>query len=114
MGICWHCYWGWPKQVADIYRKYEALSSESAMMYGCAHIVWSDENFDDDSILWCLREDGGQKYNYDDPDYAQYVNESLRELLKVPEEIRVPPKDYDSENPENFPPPPGMVMERIS
>lgn len=40
-------YWGWPKQIADIYD--EAVRrlnvNEHPLLFGPAHIVWEDENF---------------------------------------------------------------------
>jgi hypothetical protein len=48
MGICWFCYWGWPKPVADIYLKALAKLDgyDSPLHFGPAHIIWDDENFD--------------------------------------------------------------------
>jgi hypothetical protein len=113
--ICWYCFWGWPKQVADIYC--EALAAldgcDSLLLYGPGHIVWSDENWD--SAQWCL--DHFEEYwgSHDPtPEEKRIVRESLEKLLLVPEEIRMcEPDDYDGEHPENFPPPAGIEMVKL-
>lgn len=123
MGICWYCHWGWPKQVRDIYDKYLALTSDTAMHYGPAHIVWEDENFETvEHIQWCIdtAEQWFKEWNVSphfggDPKLTReefvLVVESLKELLTVPEEIRCCcPDNYDDEHPENFPPPANIVM----
>jgi len=113
MGICWYCYWGWPKAVADIYL--EALAAlngdETLLKFGPAHIVWSDENFD--GAQWCLDHfDEYRREEYSDAEH-EIVRESLRKLLLVPEELRdCVPHDYDDEHPENFPPPAGVEVIR--
>lgn len=109
MGICWYCYYGWSKQVADVDDKYLALTNEEVMHYGPAHIVWDDENFEMGSIQYCI--DSAGKWNeewnkgrFADEDVALVV-ESLKELMLIPEEIRCCcPEDYDDENPDKFPP----------
>jgi hypothetical protein len=126
--ICWYCYWGWPKQVADIYdAALKELGYDIPLEYGLAHIVWSDENFEEEHIRWCLSlydpvefariypdttfedmycRDRGQL-----PEQLAIVKRSLERLLEVPKEIReCVPEDYDEENPENFPPPLDMEM----
>src|SRR3990170_4665508 len=39
MGICWYCYWGWPKPVAEIYQSAlrELAGDESPLHYGMGH-----------------------------------------------------------------------------
>jgi len=104
MGICWYCYWGWPKPVADIYLKaLEKLNGyESPLHFGPAHVVWDDENFD--SAQSCLNDfdkytDGYTKEEMD------IVRESLVELAALPEsDYEIIPDDYDGEHPELFPP----------
>lgn len=102
--ICWYCYWGWSKPVREIYDKYEAIAGESAMEYGPAHIVWSDENFDRSSVQWCL--DHFDEYRGDHTDEAlSAVRKSLEELLLLSDEVLGPePADYDGEHPEKYPP----------
>lgn len=107
MGICWYCYWGWAKPVAEIYKK--ALlrlgnHDDAALNYSPSHIVWADENFETHSINWCLE-------HFNDYDGELTSEElavsrwSLEELLKIPEDIRCPePEDYDGEHPELYPP----------
>lgn len=121
--ICWYCYWGWPKQVADIYLKYADLIGDwAALDFGPGHIAWSDENFDDGSIQFCI--DYESEFRMDECFAAgagvsqtkalRLTVESLRELLAVPEDIRCcEPEGYDGEHPENFPPPDGIQMVRI-
>jgi len=116
MSICWHCHWGWPKAVMDIYDAALAKLNnyESVLEFGPSHIVWEDENWEDHHIETCL------KYAEDKRDslYKDYSDEelaickwSLEELLKIPYEQRDPePEDYDGEHPENYPPPKGVVM----
>lgn len=121
--ICWYCYWGVPKQVADIYTKYLVLTSETAMHYGPAHIVWEDENFEtEEHIQWCIdtAESWFKEWNVSphfggEPKLTKVefdlVVESLKELLLIPESIRCcEPKDYDGEHPADYPPPKGLVM----
>lgn len=111
MGICWHCHWGWPDYVADIYN--EALERLEGDIYplnfGPAHIVWEDENWD--SVDWCL--ENFDKHTYEDysAEQLEVVRWSLQELAKIPLEKRdLEPEDYDEEHPENFPPPEGVRM----
>ena len=116
MGVCWYCYWGWPKQVRDIYDKYLEMVGESAMHYGPAHIVWEDENFEDENIDFCLVECEKEITNPIEPVNhtrldTTWIRESLRELKAIPVEIRCcEPADYQGYNPEKFPPPPELVM----
>ncbi len=111
--ICWYCHWGWPKAVADIYLK--ALADldgcDTPLLYGPAHIVWGDENFD--SAEWCL-----EHFDDDTGDYTvdemTIVRQSLLELKKLPEEvIDIEPDDYDGEHPERYPPPSGIEMVKV-
>lgn len=109
--MCWYCHWGWPKPVADIYRKAVAeLGSEQPMDYGPGHIVWSDSNLDDDSIRYCLEQVDQPLYNDLTPEEKAIVRRSLEELLAVPEEIRDCAPDVDDDNHAAYPPPPGIEM----
>ena len=59
MGICWHCAWGWANEVADLYESIDPTGFyEGVLHFGPSHIVWDDENFDDESIDFCLSECG--------------------------------------------------------
>lgn len=103
--ICWYCYWGWSKQVKEIYNKYLDVAGEDAMHYGAAHIIWDDENFEREHVQWCL--DNFDKYKREDSSEIENeaVKQSLIDLLKLPDEILNPePKDYGGEHPELFPP----------
>ena len=103
--ICWYCFWGWSKEVVDIYEKYIDVAGESAMHYGAAHIVWDDENFEREHVQSCLdtfdewkREDSSEQEN-------EAVRQSLLDLLKLPDNILAPePSNYDGINPEDYPP----------
>lgn len=104
--VCWYCHWGWPKQVADIYDSYDR--GQGILEWGRSHVVWGDENFDDDCIKASM-EGAIDPNDIDDQD--RY--DSLEELLTIPESIRCPRPDYwesDDDNVEDFPPPEGMVM----
>src|SRR4051812_32823006 len=48
----------WPDTVKDIFRGgVAALGGDDApLLRGPAHIVWTDSNFDDESIRWCIEE----------------------------------------------------------
>ncbi len=129
MTICWYCCWGWPQAVADVYR--EALAEldgdDHALQFGPGHIVWSDENFEDDHIRWCLSlyDPAAFAGIYPDTTFeAMYrdrcvaadldiVRRSLERLLEVPESVRCcEPAAYrdDDEHPERYPPPAGLEM----
>lgn len=113
MGACWYCHWGWSKKVKDIYDNYIADGfMYEAMHFGPAHIVWEDENFNRESVQFCL--DNFDKYKRDfDEDSMKSVRASLEDLLKLTdEELDPEPDDYDGENPEDFPPPVGVEMAR--
>ena len=109
MSTCWFCHWGWPKPINDIYEdcadRLEALGedSESLLCYGPGHIVWADENFD--QAQWCLDHFDEYSGPDDSPEALAVVRESLERLLKVPDEFKVWPEDYDGTNPEECPPP---------
>ncbi len=77
-------------------------------MYGPAHVVWADENFD--SAQWCL--DNFEKYRGDNSDAAlAVVRRSLERLAALPESAwNVEPEDYDDRNPDQYPPPDGVEM----
>lgn len=108
--ICWYCYWGWPKQIAEIYNKYLDIAGESAMHYGSAHIVWEDENFERHQIQWCLDNFCKNDEKYHSLEELETVKQSLLELLKLSDEVlESEPEDYDGEHPENFPPTMEMV-----
>lgn len=128
MGICWYCYWGWPEQVAEIYRKFSARVSDpcSVLDYGPGHIVWADENFETEHIEWCIANGAEwREHKWDakwpnpheglllsDEDFELAI-QSLKELLEVPEKVRCcVPADYDDENPAKFPPTIEMMSKR--
>ena len=119
MGVCWHCYWGWPKAVMDIYNK--ALKKlngfESVLEFGPSHIVWADENWKDSHIKSCIKTAKEKRDKYLE-DYTQKELDicvwSLEELLKIPYEQRdYEPKDYDGKHPENYPPPSEIEMIKL-
>jgi len=113
--ICWDCYWGWPKAVADIYDRAAAdldaagFDPEHELDYGPGHVVWADENWD--CAAWCVTQIETPAFADRDPRAMAIVRRSLEELDALPADVRdVTPEDYDGENPENFPPPPHVVM----
>jgi len=115
--ICYYCYWGWPKPVSEVYMA--ALSKldgyEDPLHFGPSHIVWSDENFDDGSIKFCMDQVTKHRRDFDNysDDELAVVRESLLQLSAIPEAIRdYCPDDYDDEHPENFPPTIEMVKVR--
>lgn len=104
---CWYCYWGWAKPVAEIYKEAEAKLEDSTFLNnGPGHIVWSDENFQDEHIQSCIDWCDNPPFDYEStPEDIAIIKESLLKLLAIPEEIRCcKPKDYDGEHPENYPP----------
>lgn len=102
--VCWYCYWGWAKPVAEIYLKaLEDLGGNGSSLHsGPAHIVWEDENFG--SAEWCLEHFDEYSEGHSDA-YLEIVRESLEKLAALPLEVRcVEPADYDGEHPELYPP----------
>lgn len=111
-GICWYCHWGWPEQVAAIYHKAADEIGDEHLRYGPSHVVWEDENFGTECIQECIDNADRWWTDHDEGD-KEVVLRSLRELLQIPESIRCcEPADYQGANPENFPPPEGIVMSR--
>jgi hypothetical protein len=115
--MCWYCYWGWPKPVADIYNKYlKKLDSDSdALEFGQSHTVWSDENFDDNCVKSCINECDRPSFDYErDTETTRIVRESLVELLAVPESVRCPPESgHHNEDAAKYPPPAGLEMVKV-
>lgn len=114
MGFCPFCYYGWPKPIVDIYRKYAPIAGESAMHYGAAHIVWDDENFGREPIQWCL--DNFEKYKRDDCTDAENeaVRESLKELLLLSDDILNPFANIDCDaSPDTWAKPEGIEFVRV-
>lgn len=113
MGICWYCYWGWPKPVAEIYLK--ALAdldgNKRPLHYGPSHVVWEDENFD--FAEWCIEHFDEYRGDFSDSELV-IVLESLKELAALPMDIKcVEPEDYDNEHPALYPPDSGVEMVRV-
>ena len=121
MSICWYCQWGWPKAIAEIYLRArrdidDALAAgeenwqgepdcgETAMDFGPAHVVWSDENFD--STDWCLEHCDAPQFKDWNKEALKIVRRSLRELASLPLAIRLPPEGFseDDDRPELYPP----------
>ncbi len=117
--ICWYCYWGWAKRVAEIYlgaveQLKELGYDDSSLHFGPAHIVWEDENWD--SAKWCIKHFNEYRSDYSDEE-LEVVYQSLVELSKIPMGEREPePEAYiDSEglHPELFPPADGVEMIKV-
>ncbi len=111
-GICWYCYWGWPASVREIYdRAIMALDyDDRPLQFGHAHVVWSDENFDDATVQVCLQGCISHPDWHSSIQENEIVQRSLEELLAIPESVRCcVPANYDGEHPEDFPPQGQMV-----
>jgi hypothetical protein len=112
-GICWWCYWGWPKPIADIYDDCLAKLDgwKEPLEFGPGHVVWSDENWD--SAQWCLEHFGDYpKPEYMTDDHLAIVRESLERLCALPDEYKHEPDEYEGSNPEDYPPPSHWEMIR--
>lgn len=111
MSECWFCFWGWHPRVKmlfdDAVRALTLLGDpqpygfDGPLLFGPAHIVWEDENFD--SAQWCLDHFDEYKGKWNEAQ-LEIVRWSLWELLKLPEAFKVEPPNYDGENPKRFPP----------
>lgn len=113
MWVCWYCYWGWPKVVANIYTeaKLRLNGDSTPLNFGPSHIVWEDENFE--SAELCL-----SHFNKGNCDFTkeelEIVRWSLEELSKVPLKDRcVEPDDYNGSNPQFYPPPKNIEMVKV-
>ena len=102
----------------DVYQEFAGPNGrdEDVLDYGPGYSVWSNENFDTESINhcieWALAHPTTWKDRLTNNGYWIAIK-SLRKLLEVPEEIRCcEPDNYDGENPALFPPPAGFVMIR--
>lgn len=119
MGYCWYCHWGWPKAILDIYKKakedidFIGDHGESCLEFGPAHIVWSDENWEDANIDYCIGECYPKAHwNEFSPEVFEIIKRSLEELKAIPLAVRLPSKGFEEECdgnndyllPENFPP----------
>lgn len=104
MSVCYWCHWGWPREIFEIYdrARTDLGGFTDPLEFGPAHIVWSDENWD--SAQWCLDHFDEYRGDYEDAD-LEIVRRSLVELLALPEEMKVPPKGFDGDNPSASPPP---------
>lgn len=104
--ICYYCHWGWPREIAEIYIKAARLlnGDTDLLEYGPAHIVWCDENFDDDAVNWCLYKD---TLAYDLTKKQEgIIIQSLRDLLEVNHTKRQWPDYFDvDDDPSKYPPP---------
>jgi len=112
---CWWCHWGWPKPIKDIFNeaKEKLGNYEEPLLFGPAHVVWSDENWS--SAQWCLDHfDDDIEDSYYSSEQLAVVRESLERLIAVPDEYKTEPKGYedDDENPASYPPPAQWVMGR--
>ncbi len=112
--ICWYCYWGWPKPVADIYLKALGMleGDDSPLKFGPSHAVWEDENFEMAKRRLSYSRDK-YKDRFTDEELA-IVRWSLEELDKLPVElVDIWPDDYDGQHPENYPPPDDTEMVKV-
>jgi hypothetical protein len=104
--VCWWCYWGWPKQISDIYTKaVEALGGDnSPLVSGPAHAVWSDENWDAAQRCLDSMNDRFEEFEFSAETMA-VVRQSLVDLLAVPDDFKEEPSEYEGFSPSKFPPP---------
>lgn len=109
--LCYWCYWGWPKPLRDIYnhalKRLHGLADP--LLFGPAHLVWEDENFD--QAQWCLKHFNQKQYDYS-TEQLQIVKESLQQVAKLPNYLKQPPDNFDDQHPENFPPPHHWLCKR--
>jgi hypothetical protein len=111
--MCWFCYWGWPQPVADIFNeaKRQLGGNDSPLLWGPAHIVWEDENFD--SAEWCLETwEGNVPFSKYEEFELDVVRESLEKLVLVPKKYRKLPGEWEDDV-VNSPPPADWVMEHV-
>ena len=76
----------YPKEISDIFYKAVDMldGDDTPLLFGPSHIVWEDGNMMDEHIDFCLEYDTGD-LNFNQ---VQAVHWSLRELKKIPIEIR--------------------------
>ncbi len=85
--------------------------NDMPLLYGPAHVVWADENFD--FAPWCLKSFDQHRGDFSDEELA-IVKRSLEQLAALPAEAwDVEPEAYGGEHPENFPPPTNVKMVRV-
>jgi hypothetical protein len=104
MGVCYWCYWGWPKPIRDIYDDCVSRVGESPLLYGPGHVVWADENWN--SAQWCLDHFDEHVGDGDEAELA-VARESLERLVALPDEFKTEPNGFDADehDPADFPPP---------
>ena len=103
--MCYWCCWGWPKPIREIYEVAvkKCGGYEGALVYGPAHVVWGDENWD--SATYCLDAFNTRREDHSEADLA-VVRWSLEQLLLVPDEFKTEPAGYlEGMDPKDFPPP---------
>lgn len=114
-GDCWWCTWGWPKQIAEIYLEaLDKLDGHSLLLlYGPAHVVWGDENWD--CAESCLDNMKIKRWVYDDlSDYEwEIIKESLEKLVLVSDEYKESPIMPNGSDPKDFPPPKEWEMVKL-
>ena len=83
----------WPKVIADIYRRavWDLGGDDNPLLWGPAHVVWEDNNFD--CAESCLRDfdEMVQRLNMRDDfneDQLIIVHRTLEELAQLPMSIR--------------------------
>lgn len=107
MSECYYCHWGWPPDIKEIFDDAIAeIGCREPLLFGPAHIVWSDENFD--LAQSCL--DNFDHYslpsNFSDEEY-RIVRRSLELLRDIYQPaLHAPPaefqKDDEDDNPDRF------------
>jgi len=114
MGICWYCYWGWAKPVAEIYlATVEKLGgNDMGIFWGPSHTVWANENWD--YAEESLRRFNDHEWENNTKKELEIIRWSLEELVKIPLKDReIEPEDYDDEHPARYPPAKGVEVMRV-
>jgi hypothetical protein len=110
----WYCR-RWPEPIRDVFldavRELEALDGdEYPLLFGPGHIVWGDENFEEEHVRWCLSlydPEGWRRSGMPGPSFREFyerysdhdlavVRRSLERLLELPKEVwEREPEDED-------------------
>lgn len=94
----------WGVKTKAVYRvSLEAVGGDADVLdYGPAHVVWADDNFEDESIQFCLGECETRRQEWLDKfgeAKLDAVRTSLELLLKIPEDERGDdPQDYGDDD----------------
>ena len=82
-GSCPYCKFGLTPAVKALYERFSFDPDDMNYSYGPGHVVFADENYDDESIRFCLN-----AARESDHEYAEEAEKILAELLAIPESER--------------------------